>query len=614
MRADGFHRSFLPLMACLVWAASFGRVEAEEVSARTQLSNDRVAVGDEIELQIQISGAKGSVDAPPVNIEGLSVQYYGTSQSSQVQIGNGRMTSTNIYTHVYHVIPQRAGTFTIPAFSLFVDGRTVRTLPVTLRVEPGTGRSSGEATANGELGFAEFQVAKKTVYLGETIPVTLRLYVDARVAPRLEAMPLLEGDGFTKTKLTEPRQELARKDGREYHVFVFRTAVTPSRTGVVTLGPSELAFNAQIRETRRGRSRSLLEQMLGDDPFNDPFFSPMRVQRVVTKARAVDLDVKPLPTEGRPKNFSGAVGQFRMSADGTPRQLKVGDVLTMKISVSGQGNFDRINPPAIVDVKGWQVYPAKGEFQRDDEIGLSGTKTFEMAVIPETRMTAMPTYEFAYFDPEAGKYASLSAGGGALEVTGMPVARPPDAAPKNTTTAAEQPNKPPSSPPSAADIVGLRYDFGPARKSFAAPDESRAFVLAQIAPAALLLGIGIWRIRRTDVASRRISELRRKKHELGRKMRSAGSMEEFLEAAARWVQAETALATGRPEHGIDAAAARASRPLDPDTARAIEEVFAARAELLYAGVGRGTQTTFGDDDRSKWVAALERFEKAHAHR
>jgi hypothetical protein len=619
-------RHFLlrPFLMCAVSAMAVAHAGADELSARTHLSNDRVAVGESLELEIQVTGAKGPVDAPPVNVDGLSIQYYGPSQSSQIQIVNGRFTSSSTLTHVYSVVPQRAGTFTIPAFTLSADGRTLRTLPVTLRVEPNTNTGAGGGQeAQGQLGFAEFQLPKKTVYLGETIPVTLRLYVDARVGPRLEAMPLLEGDGFTKTKLTEPRQELARKDGREYHVFAFRTAVTPSRTGTVTLGPSEIVFNAQIRENRRGRSRSLLEQMLGDDPFNDPFFNPTRVQRVVTKAPAVDLEVKPLPAEGRPKSFSGAVGQFKMSAVGSPRQLKVGEVLTMKVTINGQGNFDRINAPPIVDPTDWQLYPAKGEFQRDDEIGLSGTKTFEMAVIPEKSTNAMPTYEFAYFDPERGKYAALRAGGAPIEVTGAPVPPPPSAAPPRADDANEKPAGKSDSAaaatsphaPAPTDILGIRYDFGRAVSSFELPHESRAFLLAQAVPLAALLGSLIWRMRRTDEASRRVGQLRRKKAQLGRQLRSANSIEEFLEAAARWVQIDTALVTGRPEHGVDATTARTSRVLDAETAGAIDELFAARAELLYAGAGRGGETaTFGNEDRAKWMRALDHFEKADARR
>jgi hypothetical protein len=623
MASHRFHQRhfvvlFLLVSLFLAWTNQ--RTIAEELSARTQLSNDHGVVGEPLELHIQISGAKGPADAPPVNIDGLSIQYYGSPQSSQVQIENGRITSSNTLTHVYSVVPQRAGTFTIPAFTLSADGRTLRTQPVTLRVDANTGgnrggNSSGAQDGDGQLGFAEFQLPKKTVYLGETIPVTLRLYVDGRVAPRLETMPLLEGDGFTKTKLTEPRQELARKDGREYHVFAFRTAVTPSRTGTVTLGPSELPFNAQIRENRRSRSRSLLEQMLGDDPFNDPFFAPTRVQRVVTKAPSVDLEVKPLPSEGRPKNFSGAVGQFKMSADGTPRQLKVGEVLTMKMIINGKGNFDRINAPQIVDANGWQLYPAKGDFQRDDEIGLSGTKTFEMAVIPEKPTQTMPTYEFAYFDPDSGKYAALRAGGAPIEVTGAPIAPPVVTSIKAPAANADASAAPgPPRTPAATDILGNRYDLGKTVKSFALPHESRAFLLAQSAPAILLLGSLIWRLRRTDASARRVAQLRRKKADLAREMRNADSIEPFLEAAARWVQVDTALVTGRPEHGVDATAARNSRSLDAETAKAIDELFAARAELLYAGAGHGGPATFAHEDRSKWLRALDRFEKAHARR
>ena len=187
-----------------------------------------------------------------------------------------------------------------------------------------------------------------------------------------------------------------------------------------------MVFHAQIRQQtpRRDRPRSLLEEMLGDDPF-DPFFARTRVQRLTAQAQPVNLEVKQLPAADRPRNFSGAVGSFTLSAEGNPQRLKVGDVLTMKLRVSGRGNFDRVNAPEISDETGWKVYPAKGEFKPEDELGMSGVKNFDAAVIPETVKSEMPRYEFAYFDPEAEKYVTLTAGGAPLQVAGQPGRRRP---------------------------------------------------------------------------------------------------------------------------------------------------------------------------------------------
>lgn len=608
-RLPFFRRVGLALLACVFFATM---VRGEELSVQAAFERDRVAVGETVQFQLVISGMHRRADAPEIAVDGLAIHYFAPSQSSQMRIENGRMTSSSTLTHIYQVTPQRAGTFTIPSLIIDADGTKLRTQPVTLRVErEGGNTGSSNAGGNGRMAFAEFVVPKRTLYLGEAVPVELRLYVDSRVRFQLEAMPLIEGEGFTKAKLTEPRQERARKDGKEYDVIVFRTALTPSRAGQVKFGPSEVAFNAQIpQERRRDRPRSLLEEMLGDDPFNDPFFSPMRVQRVTAKADEIQFEVKPLPVADRPKNFSGAVGDFKLSAEGNPHRLKIGDVLTMKLTVSGRGNFDRVNAPAIVDSSGWQVYPAKGDFKGDDPLGISGTKTFEIAVIPEMKKTEMPDYEFAYFNPSTEKYVTLTAGRGPLDVTGSPA--PPAARP--SLPVAKPAASPPAgaeTPPRPADIVGLRYDEGRILRGFEPLHEQRIFWLVQIIPlAGLLCWLGL-RMRRTDEASARVARLRREKSELWRKLRQDGSHADFLDTAARLVRLDTALATGRSEHSVDATLARNSRSLDAATAETIEDLFNARAELLYAGGGAGSDAV-PPAERARVLSALETFEKSHA--
>src|ERR1700679_2660026 len=101
--------------------------------------------------------------------------------------------------------------------------------------------------------------------------------------------------------------------------------------------------------------------------------------------KAVELTVKPLPVAGRPADFAGAVGNFELSADGSPKRVKMGDPVTMKIKVSGQGNFDRVTAPVLKEPDGWRSYPPSNTFQGDDDIATRGTKIFEMAVIPEVK-------------------------------------------------------------------------------------------------------------------------------------------------------------------------------------------------------------------------------------
>jgi hypothetical protein len=349
--------------------------------------------------------------------------------------------------------------------------------------------------------------------------------------------------------------------------------------------------------------------MFDDSIFGDPFFSVN--QRYRARAEAVQLEVQPVPAKGRPASFSGAVGRFKFEASGAPRQVKVGDPVTMTLTVSGRGNFDRIDAPVLADSAGWRSYPPSSNFKADDELNLSGTKTFTMAVIPETRQTAMPAFEFSYFDPDAEKYVTLKSEPAALAVIGAPAPPPPAPAPAVAATDAPAPAaEPPPAKPS--DILGLRYDRGGGRAGFEPWYRQRAFLVAQLVPLAALLGLVFAKLRRSDASARAREALRREKAAALAKVHGRELAEQdFLDAAAHVIQLETAIATGRPAGGVDAAAAIASRALDAETAAGVERIFSARAELLYAGMNGGRETLTATDRRSI-LETLARFERSHA--
>jgi hypothetical protein len=335
-------------------------------------------------------------------------------------------------------------------------------------------------------------------------------------------------------------------------------------------------------------------------------------QPLTTTAEAIELEIKPLPTAGRPPSFSGAVGQFKFSAEGNPPQVKIGDPITMKMLVSGRGNFDRVNAPTVAEPAGWHVYPATGNFTADDELGVSGTKSFEMAVVPEEKHTTMPVVEFSYFDPEAGKYVTLTSPAAPLIVHGDAIPKPPPATPSVAAVPAPD-SPPPRSLPAADDILGLRYDAGQQR-SFEPLYRNRAFLAAQAAPAAALVGFLIWRRTRKDEHGRIVAALRRHKSELWKGVRSARTADSFYDTASRLLQVDAALATGGLESSFDAAGVCRARQVEEETARVVQEIFDARAAHVYAGGSAASSEALIETDRTRVLAALERYEKCHAAR
>jgi hypothetical protein len=590
------HR-FIAVFCLLAWVIA---ARGAEPSVSASLSQNVAAVGESVQLHVKIGGARAEPTQPQVAVEGLDIRYLGPSSSTSMRIENGRVTNESHVIHIFSVRPQREGTFQIPALAVNVDGRQYRTEPLTLRVEKGAGNQAGTPRAPASL---EIVIPKTTAYVGEMIPVEIRLSVDSRVRWQPQSMPDLSGEGFTKQKMPEPRQEHGRKDGREMDVLVFRTAIAPSKAGKLQLGPVEVPYVALVPRAQRNRQRSLFD-LFDDGTFGDPFFGEQ--QQFRARADAVELDVKPLPAAGRPPAFSGAVGRFKFNAEGSPRQVKVGDPVTMKLTVSGRGNFDRIEAPTLLDADGWRAYPPSASFKAEDDLSISGTKTFEMAVIPEVKKNATPQFEFSYFDPEKGSYATLKSEPASLTVQGgAPPPPPPVGAPAEESTAAA----PAAAPPEVSDILGIRYDAGGGRASFEPLYARRGFLLAQLVPLAVLLALLATKFLRADARAAKAGALRQARASLLGKLRRGDLPDaEFLETAARVIQVDTALARGGEPDSVDAAGARAAFKLDDDTAELVEKVFADRAELLYAGAG-ASEPHLSTSERGRVLATLEKLGK-----
>lgn len=566
-------------------------LSAATVSAR--ISQETLTLGDSIDLTLSIADG-GNVSAPrEIQVPGLTIQFSGQSQSTQIQ--NSQISSSQELT--YTVEARQTGSFTIPPIEVRADGQVIRSRPLSLTVQAADPSATRKKE---ELLFAEITLPNATAYVGEMIPAELRLFVDTRVNWQAEQMPNLAGEGFTKQKMPEPTRDRIRRDGKDYHVIAFRTAITPSRAGKLTIGPSEIQIQAQLPQERRNSQRSPLDSFFGDS-----FFSNQPVKRVTVKAPPVELNVKPLPTEGRPKDFSGAVGSFRLSAEGSPKKIKIGDPLTMKLIVSGKSNFDRVNAPALHDTKGWRAYPPSVDFRPDDDLSTSGSKTFELALIPESKHAHMPVFDFSYFDPRLGKYVTLSSNPFPLEVTGTPIQEPIASTPATVISPASQPSEP-------NDILGIVHEPGVVRAlPHTFPSEPWVFI-AQILSVIFVAAIALATGRSHDPRREAKKQLRRETKQLFVQLHAPAFTDaQFLESAYRILQIEDAMEGGHPPHTVNVADAITRRTLDSATHKILEKLVRYRTDLLYAGKG-ALEPLFPSEERAAVIRALKTFAKRHA--
>jgi len=136
------------------------------------------------------------------------------------------------------------------------------------------------------------------------------------------------------------------------------------------------------------------------------FFGIMEEETPVTIAvKPFDLEVRPLPDEGRPASFSGAVGRFTFDVEARPTDIALGDLITLTMTIRGDGYLENVVAPQLTSESGFKVYPPRITEERP------GWKVFEQIVIPlATNVLAVPALEFSYFDPQTDSYQCITRG------------------------------------------------------------------------------------------------------------------------------------------------------------------------------------------------------------
>ncbi len=172
-------------------------------------------------------------------------------------------------------------------------------------------------------------------------------------------------------------------------------------------------------------------------------------------APAESLNIMPLPTEGRPADFGGAIGNYQMQVEASPMNLKVGDPLTVKIRIFGEGSLEAIQMPSIDHWTDFKTYPPNAHTEASDPSGLKGSRFFEQVVIPQnSEMDVLPPLVFSYFNPMEGTYQTIEHPATALKVSPNPQAPSVSSAPVERITETGLPK------PKAKDIVPIKPFLG----------------------------------------------------------------------------------------------------------------------------------------------------------
>jgi len=556
-------------------------LHAQEVAVG--LSSNQAQVGEPVQLMVTVRGARGADVPQTLSVKGLQISLAG--RSTQFEMRNFKMSSTLTYT--YLVVPQSEGEFTIPSFDVQIEGKTFRTQAMRFSVSGGTRVPqqmpgfpqntvpvpSGPPPASADAGepfFAELILSKKKVYVGEVVPVELRFYFNSRIGGQVGERPSFGGEGFTVQKFSNAVKREQIVNGTNYTVFSFQSAIAAVKAGTLEIPEATLDSRLQFP----GKTPQGLGDFFNNFPLPQGMFTDNR--EVTLKTKPMQIEILPLPKDGRPEDFSGAVGKFAMEASVSPKKASAGEPVNLKVTVSGQGNFEGMGAPLLTGDEGWRSYPPSDKFQSTDAVGFTGEKTFEFPLIARQDQTRTPGVRFSFFDPSAGKYSVLTQD--PIEVDAKAGgAAPPVAAGTPALSRGDKPSPMPT-PVSTPDVTAAAGGS----TSWVSLFFRREFVIANASMAVAWFAMLLILSLRRFASSRAGRELARKKllRDAFSGLRDAGS-DEFYEKARDYIYLR--LNAGGDDLAV--AARIDSSSLPPEFKASLHRVIERHGETKYAAGG-----------------------------
>lgn len=381
-----------------------------------------VEAGEKFRVQYIVNTSSATNFSTP-DFEGLDVIYGpSTSTESSYQIINGKASQSSSITYTFIVMAAKEGTYNIPASSVKVEGKVIRSGTAKVKVLPSSGNNNSNSGSNsgtqrrssrgrasssnssaGNISssdlFMTASASKTNVHEQEAILLTYKIYTLVNLTQLDGKLPTL--DGFQIQEVPLPRNkefELETYNGRTYHTVVWSQYVLfPQKSGKLVI-PS-ISYEGLV-----------VQPNTNIDPI-DAFFNGtggmIETKKTIVTPK-LTINVSPLPT--KPEGFSGAVGQFSVTSSINSTEVTTDDAITLKVNVKGVGNMKLINTPTIEFPKDFETYDAKvtDNFNLTRN-GLSGTKQFEYLAVPRhPGKYTIPALKFVFFDTASDTYKTIT--------------------------------------------------------------------------------------------------------------------------------------------------------------------------------------------------------------
>ena len=381
-----------------------------QVKFEAQTDRDTYGLNERIPLVFSINNEGDNFVAPKFTGFKADGPFINKGNQTSITIVNGRMTQKReISTQViYYLTPTKKGTFTIGSASIEYNGTVYKSQPIKIKITdpiqmpsyPGQNpRQQQQQNYNfGEGIHLVGELSTKNPYVNEPVTVIYKLYFPYNSSVsnfRNFQAPKYEDFWSQYIDIKQLRAEKGKFNGKDYSMVVLRKVILyPLEAGAKKIEPFKIDIDAEVPTGRR-------------DFFGQ--YEMTAIEKSLSTGMQT-INVKPLPENGKPASFTGAVGEFDFVVKPSKTSLKAGESLDLEVSVSGKGNLKLFTLPKPVVPSALEMYdPAHTENVQTPVTGMTGKISDKYTIIPQFKgkYTIKPM-EFSYYDLASKSYKTIT--------------------------------------------------------------------------------------------------------------------------------------------------------------------------------------------------------------
>jgi len=370
--------------------------DKDAITFELKVSKSKLGINERLKVDFEMN--KDGDNFGPPDFQGFKV-LMGPSQAISSSWINGVRSYSKTYSYI--LSPTAQGNFTIKQATIDIDGKTYKSLAKKIVVGPAVDKPSDQMTADDvadESLHLIAEVSKSNPYMNEAITVVYKLYFGQQIGIsnyRPLDNPKYNNFWSQDIPITRLNAQNGTYDGKPYrYVVLKRVVLYPQKSGKLDIEPLSLEITADVPTRKR-------------DFFGGRIYS--QANKTVSAGKRT-INVKALPTDGKPANFNGAVGNFDFKVTASKTTLNASESLQAKVEVNGKGNLKLFKLPEPNLPSSLEVYePEFDEKVRTTISGMQGKVANNYTIVPAYRgKYPIPSISFSYFNPKEEKYTTIN--------------------------------------------------------------------------------------------------------------------------------------------------------------------------------------------------------------